>query len=100
MLLLFSCQFSFCPIKVVIKTLSQEFYEKVCAFIEQYCLIPERTQVGQPIKLMKFRKQFILDVDDAAAKRFIERNIAEPIVSKTAKETAEKKAPRKRKAVK
>jgi len=41
-----------------------------------------------------------IDVDDATAKRFIERNIAEPIVSKTAKETAEKKAPRKRKAVK
>ena len=42
----------------------------------------------------------LIDVDDATAKRFIERNIAEPIVSKTAKETAEKKAPRKRKAVK
>ena len=74
--------------------------EKVCAFIEQYCLIPEGAQVGQPIKLMKFRKQFILDVDDAAAKRFIERNTAEPIASKPAKETAEKKAPRKRKAIK
>ena len=74
--------------------------KKVCAFIEQYCLIPEGAQVGQPIKLMKFRKQFILDVDDAAAKRFIERNTAEPIASKPAKETAEKKSPRKRKAVK
>ena len=42
----------------------------------------------------------LIDVDDATAKRFIERNIAEPIASKTAKETAEKKAPRKRKAVK
>ena len=41
-----------------------------------------------------------IDVDDATAKRFIERNIAEPIASKSAKETAEKKAPRKRKAVK
>ena len=39
------------------------------------------------------------DVDDATAKRFIERNIAEPIASKPAKETAEKKSPRKRKAV-
>ena len=38
--------------------------EKVCAFIEQYCLIPEGAQVGQPIKLMKFQKQFILDVYD------------------------------------
>jgi len=42
----------------------------------------------------------LIDVDDATAKRFIERNIAEPIASKPAKETAEKKAPRKRKAVK
>ena len=41
-----------------------------------------------------------IDVDDATAKRFIERNIAEPVASKPAKETAEKKAPRKRKAVK
>ena len=38
--------------------------EKVCAFIEQYCLIREGVQVGQPIKLMKFQKQFILDVYD------------------------------------
>ena len=38
--------------------------EKVCAFIEAYCKIPEGAQVGQPIKLMKFQKQFILDVYD------------------------------------
>jgi len=30
--------------------------EKVCAFIEQYCKIPEGAQVGQPIKLMKSHK--------------------------------------------
>ena len=41
-----------------------------------------------------------IDVDDATAKRFIERNIAEPVASEPEKETAEKKAPRKRKAVK
>ena len=41
-----------------------------------------------------------IDVDDATAKRFIERNVAEAIASKPAKETAEKKAPHKRKAVK
>ena len=41
-----------------------------------------------------------IDVDDATAQRFIERNIAEPVASKTAKETATKKTPRKRKAVK
>ena len=26
--------------------------ENVCAFIEQYCLIPEGAEVGQPIKLI------------------------------------------------
>ena len=31
-----------------------------------------------------------IDVDDATAKRFIERNIAEPIASRSAKETAKK----------
>ena len=41
-----------------------------------------------------------IDVDYATAKQFIERNIAEPIASKPAKETAEKIAPRKCKAVK
>ena len=41
-----------------------------------------------------------IDVDDATAQRFIERNIAEPIVAKTVKETATKKTPAKRKAVK
>ena len=38
--------------------------EKICAFIEHYCLIPEGAQVGQPIKLMKFQRKFILDVFD------------------------------------
>ena len=38
--------------------------EKVCAFVEQYCLIPEGAQVGRPIKRIKFQKQFILDVYD------------------------------------
>ena len=41
-----------------------------------------------------------INVEDATAKRFIERNIAEPVASKPVKETAEKKTPRKRKAVK
>ena len=41
-----------------------------------------------------------IDVEDATATRFIERNIAEPLASRPAKETAEKKVPRKRKAVK
>ena len=38
--------------------------QKICAFIEHYCLIPEGAQVGQPIKLMKFQRKFILDVFD------------------------------------
>ena len=38
--------------------------EKMCAFIERYCLIPEGAQVGQPIKLIKFQRKFILDVFD------------------------------------
>ena len=41
-----------------------------------------------------------IDVDDATTKWFIERKIAEAIASEPAKVTAEKKAPRKRKAVK
>ena len=38
--------------------------QKICAFIEHYCLIPEGAHVGQPIKLMKFQRKFILDVFD------------------------------------
>ena len=38
--------------------------ERICSFIEYYCLIPEGAQVGQPIKLMKFQRKFILDVFD------------------------------------
>ena len=41
-----------------------------------------------------------IDVDDATAKRFIESNMAEPIPSKATKETAIKKTPAKRKALK
>ena len=38
--------------------------EKVCAFIERYCLIPEGKHVGQPLRLMAFQRKFILDVYD------------------------------------
>jgi phage terminase large subunit-like protein len=38
--------------------------EKVCAFIERFCLVPEGKSVGQPIKLMPFQRKFILDVYD------------------------------------
>ena len=41
--------------------------EKVCAFIERYCLIPEGSQVGQPMKLMDFQRKFILEVYDNPA---------------------------------
>ncbi|AWN17684.1 terminase large subunit [Salinisphaera sp. LB1] len=38
--------------------------EKVIAFIEKYCKVPEGKLVGQPIKLADFQKRFILDVFD------------------------------------
>jgi phage terminase large subunit-like protein len=38
--------------------------EKVCAFIERFCLVPEGKFVGQPIKLMKFQREFILAIYD------------------------------------
>lgn len=38
--------------------------EKVIAFIERYCLIPEGKLVGKPIKLMEFQRNFILDIYD------------------------------------
>lgn len=41
--------------------------EKVIAFIEAYCRVPEGAQVGQPIKLLPFQKKFIRDVYDNPA---------------------------------
>ena len=38
--------------------------EKVCAFFEQYCKIPEGMHVGQPMKLMPFQRDFVLAVYD------------------------------------
>lgn len=38
--------------------------EKVCAFIEQYCTVPEGDLIGRPIKLEKFQRRFILDIYD------------------------------------
>ena len=40
------------------------FGQKICVFIEHYCLILEGAHVGQSIKLMKFQRKFILDVFD------------------------------------
>jgi phage terminase large subunit-like protein len=38
--------------------------EKVCQFIEAFCRVPEGKLVGQPLKLMKFQRNFILKVYD------------------------------------
>lgn len=38
--------------------------ERVVAFIERYCLIPEGAQVGKPITLADFQRRFILEVYD------------------------------------
>tara|TARA_R100000654_G_scaffold65446_1_gene93321 strand:+ start:1712 stop:3226 length:1515 start_codon:yes stop_codon:yes gene_type:complete len=38
--------------------------QKIIAFIEAFVRIPEGSKVGEPMKLMKFQKKFILDVYD------------------------------------
>lgn len=38
--------------------------QKVIAFIETYCLVPEGDHVGKPVELAPFQKEFILDVYD------------------------------------
>jgi phage terminase large subunit-like protein len=43
--------------------------EKVCAFIEKYCMVPEgdgdgSAAVGQPMKLEPFQRKFILEIYD------------------------------------
>jgi len=38
--------------------------ERVCKFIERYCLVPEGKLIGRPIKLMPFQRKFITDVYD------------------------------------
>lgn len=38
--------------------------ERVIAFIERFCLVPEGKDVGKPIVLEPFQKKFILDVYD------------------------------------
>lgn len=42
--------------------------QRVCAFIERYCLVPEGEHVGQPIKLDPFQRKFIIAVYDNKAK--------------------------------
>jgi phage terminase large subunit-like protein len=41
--------------------------DKVCRFIERYCLVPEGKLVGKPLRLMVFQRKFILDVYDNPA---------------------------------
>jgi phage terminase large subunit-like protein len=38
--------------------------EKVCAFISQFCLVPEGKMVGKPLVLMSFQRKFIIDIYD------------------------------------
>ena len=38
--------------------------EKVIAFIEEFCLVPEGTLLGKPVRLLGFQKKFILAVYD------------------------------------
>ncbi|MGV8925018.1 MAG: terminase large subunit [Ewingella sp.] len=41
--------------------------ERVIAFIERYCIVPEGKLVGQPMRLDPFQKDFILDTYDNPA---------------------------------
>jgi phage terminase large subunit-like protein len=42
--------------------------QKVCAFIERFCVVPEGKMVGKPLQLMPFQRKFILDVYDNPAR--------------------------------
>jgi hypothetical protein len=58
--------------------------EKVCKFIERYCLIPEGSKVGQPIKLLDFQRKFVLDVyDNPAGTSRAYLSVARKIVSRS-----------------
>lgn len=36
--------------------------ERVCAFIEKHCLVPEGDLIGQPMRLLPFQRNFIMSV--------------------------------------
>ena len=38
--------------------------DRVIAFIERYCLVPEGNLIGKPVRLLDFQKKFIFDVYD------------------------------------
>ena len=41
--------------------------ERVIAFIERFCVVPEGAKVGQPLKLAAFQKRFIREIYDNPA---------------------------------
>lgn len=41
--------------------------QRVIAFIERYCLVPEGTLLGRPVKILDFQKRFIIAVYDNPA---------------------------------
>lgn len=41
--------------------------ERVIAFVERFCIVPEGDLMGKPVKLMDFQKRFILDIYDNPA---------------------------------
>ena len=49
------------------KPASQTRGERVCAFIERFCKVPEGALVGQAIKLLPFQRDFILAIYDSPA---------------------------------
>lgn len=42
--------------------------ERVIAFVEKFCLVPEGNLLGRPVKLLPFQRKFILDVYDNPAR--------------------------------
>jgi phage terminase large subunit-like protein len=44
------------------KSPNDDVWGKVCKFIERHCLIPEASNVGDPIKPLDFQRKFVLDV--------------------------------------
>lgn len=56
--------------------------ERVCAFIERYCRVPEGSKVGQPFLLEDFQRKFIIEVYDNP---YVTRNAYLSIAKKNGK---------------
>lgn len=41
--------------------------ERICQFVERYCLVPSGAHVGKPIKLADFQRRFVLETYDNPA---------------------------------